>query len=498
MATLQTLPETTAVGALTPSEGMRGRLAARSFLYAVFKHRWLVLGVFGVVFAASAVAALTRPGAWLARSKVLVKLGETVQLAPAEAPSRSMGVPLSQDVVRTEVDIVKSWDVVSEAIARLGIEPTDGTSMADLVDGVRRGLSVAPTPGTNMLGISFIGKDPDRAAKLVNTITDVYIEHHNRVYRRDGIHMFYAKELRGLEQSLSEVRGRLRSFLEEADVVDVNQEITLLNEEVLKREKALKSQRAKVAALERKLDEVMGQLEATPETIEFAREYESNPTRGVYERKLAELEMKRAESLQRYLPTDRLIRDLDAEISEVRGLMGHQGAQVLGKHSIRQNDLHRELQRNLYTIQTLLVDARARVPGRIKALDDVHTRLKSLREKRFVIHGLEQDVVQRQYAFDLYWKKREEARISEAMTDQSMVNVSVVEHAQPPRVPQNGLLLPLVLGFLGGLTLATAMAVAVEFLNRRLRFEEEVEHYLELPVLAVIPDFESAPDLANA
>jgi capsular polysaccharide biosynthesis protein len=84
------------------------------------------------------------------------------------------------------------------------------------------------------------------------------------------------------------------------------------------------------------------------------------------------------------------------------------------------------------------------------------------------------------------------------MTDQSMVNVSVVEPAQPPRVPQNGLLLPLVLGFLGGLTLATAMAVAVEFLNRRLRFEEEVEHYLELPVLAVIPDFESAPDLANA
>jgi uncharacterized protein involved in exopolysaccharide biosynthesis len=498
MATLQTLPETTAIGALAPAEGVRGRLAARSFLYAVFKHRWLVIGVFGVVFSASALAAFTRPGAWLARSKVLVKLGETVQLAPAEAPSRSMNAPLSQDVVRTEVDIVKSWDVVNEAIGRLGIEPTDGTSRADLIDGVRRGLTVAPTPGTNMLGISFIGKDPERAAKLVNAITDVYIDHHNRVYRREGIHSFYAKELRGLEQHLADARGRLRSFLEEADVVDVNQEIALLNEEVLKREKALKSQRAKVSALEGKLDEVTGQFESTPETVEFAREYELNPTRSVYQGKLAQLEMKRAEALQRYLPSDRLIRDLDSEIAEVRGLMGHQGTQVLGKHTIRQNDLHRELQRNLFTIQTLLVDARARVPSRVKALDDVHTRLRELREKRFVIHNLEQEVAQKQYAYDLYWKKREEARISEAMTDQSMVNVSVVEHAQPPRVPQNGLLLPLVLCFLGGLTLATAMAVAVEFLNRRLRFEEEVEHYLELPVLAVIPDFENAPDLANA
>ena len=91
-----------------------------------------------------------------------------------------------------------------------------------------------------------------------------------------------------------------------------------------------------------------------------------------------------------------------------------------------------------------------------------------------------------------------EAAASEANPDLSMVSVSVVEHAQPPLSPENGLLLPLALGLIGGLTLATAMAVGVEFLNRRLRFEEEVEHYLELPVLAVIPDFETAPDLLNA
>jgi capsular polysaccharide biosynthesis protein len=41
------------------------------------------------------------------------------------------------------------------------------------------------------------------------------------------------------------------------------------------------------------------------------------------------------------------------------------------------------------------------------------------------------------------------------------------------------------------------MAVAVEFLSRRLRFEEEVERYLELPVLAVIPDLDTMPDLAR-
>ena len=56
----------------------------------------------------------------------------------------------------------------------------------------------------------------------------------------------------------------------------------------------------------------------------------------------------------------------------------------------------------------------------------------------------------------------------------------------------------LTVGAIGGLGLSMAMAVAVEFLSRRLRFEEEVERYLELPVLAVIPDLESTPDLVRS
>jgi hypothetical protein len=54
---------------------------------------------------------------------VLVKLGETVQLAPAEAPSRSISMPLSQEVVKTEADIVRSYVVVEEAVKKLGIKP---------------------------------------------------------------------------------------------------------------------------------------------------------------------------------------------------------------------------------------------------------------------------------------------------------------------------------------------------------------------------------------
>lgn len=499
MATLQTIPEAGSVASYgNGAAGGSGRLAARSFLYAVFKHKWLVLGVFGVVLATTTLASVLRPGAWLASTKVLVKLGETVQLAPAEAPSRSMNLPLSQDVVRTEVDIVKSWEVVRDAVERLGITPGDGSSQADLIEGLRRALAVAPTPGTNMLRISLIGKNPERAAQLVNAITDVYIDHHNRVYRREGIHSFYSKELRGLEAELNEARERLRTFVEQAGVTDVDQEIRLLNEQLILREKALSAHAAKIQGARERLDAVRAQMKETPEIVDFSSEVQQNPARQRYEGQLADLEIKRVEALQRYLPADRHVQDLDNQITELKHRMQGENQTIVGKRILRRNDLHEDLEREAFHLESQLADLESRQPARVTAFDGAKRRLDELRDQRFVIKDLEQDVQQKQYAYDLYWKKREEARISEAMTDQSLVDVSVVEHAIPPRTPQNGILFPILLGFIGGLTLATAMAVGVEFLNGRLRFEEEVEYYLELPVLAVIPDFESRPDLANA
>jgi uncharacterized protein involved in exopolysaccharide biosynthesis len=168
---------------------------------------------------------------------------------------------------------------------------------------------------------------------------------------------------------------------------------------------------------------------------------------------------------------------------------------VLSKQTVRSNSLHTELQRTRMTMQAQLADVQAREPAMVARLEAGRTRLAELRDKQFAVANLEQDAEQKRYAFDTYFKRQEEARITEAMTGQSLVNVSVLDRAQTPLNPQSGVLFPLLMGIVGGLGLSTAMAVGVEYLNRRLRFEDEVERYLELPVLAVIPELESADEL---
>ncbi len=497
MATLQTLPEATSFLPQPQSPGLT-TLAARSFFYAVFKHSRLVIGAFLLVFLAAAVTAVLRPSTWMASTKVLVKLGETVQLAPAEAPSRSFFLPLSPEVVKTEADIVRSATVIKRAVQVVGVQPDPGTSIDEMISKMQLALTVTPQPGSNTLEISYLGRSPERAARMVNAITDEYLKQHSTVYRSSGIHSFYSEQIRILREDMKVAQRRLRDYLRREHVIDVDQEIELLNKDVIEQEKMLRAFRTKMTGTERKSLEVHGQVARTPEQIPYTEEFHPNPTLEQFKTRLTAIEIERTQLLQVYMPDDRHVRDRDEEIAKLRERIREEKERVPSSSTLRHNDLRQELQKNAMTLEVLIADLHARYPGLRRRLMESRKRLRDLRDKRFTIANLKQDADQKAFSYDLYRKKEKEAAIMEAMQNQSMVSVSVVEYAMPPLEPQNGLLLPLLLGLVGGLALAAGLAVAVEHLNRRLRFEEEVERYLELPVLAVIPELETTAAIARA
>jgi uncharacterized protein involved in exopolysaccharide biosynthesis len=497
MATLQTLPDATTVLPQQPSGGVT-TLAVRSVFYAVFKHGRLVIGVFLLIFLAAAVTAVIRPTTWRANTKVLVKLGETVQLAPAETPSRSVSGPLNPEVVKTEAEIVKSSEVIRRALEQVGITPEPDVSVDEMVARMQAVLTVTPLPGSNMLQISYVGRSPERSSRMVNAITDEYLDHHSRVYRNTGMHTFYLQQLQILRAEMKNAQRRLRDYLKREGIVDVDQEIEILNKDVIEQERTIRSFHAKVTGTGRKLEQVREQMGQLPTHIPFTEEYVPNPTLQTFKNKLAEIEIERARLVQSYLPDDRHVTDKDEEIANIRGRMRGEKERVLSNQSMRTNEMRNELQRNAFALEVLVADLGAREPSLRARFSASKKRLRELRDKRFTVANLKQDAEQRAYAFDLYRKRREEARIQEAMTNQSMINIAVVEHATPPLTPENGLLVPLLLGVIGGLALGAGMALSVEYVNRTVRFEEEAERHLELPVLAVIPDLETTAGIARA
>jgi len=496
MATLQALPD----AVVAPADSAAGitALAVRSFFYAVFKHSRLVVGVFLLIFLSTAITALLRPRTWMAEAKILVKLGETAQLAPAESTSKSVYLPLTPEVVKTEADILKATETIRGAVTRVGVEPEPGTSLDEMIAKMQLALTVTPMPGSNTIDVTYVGRAPDRAARMLNAIVDVYLDRHGKVYRTEGVDTFYAAQLRMLHDQMKDSQRRFRDYLKREHVIDVDQEVLLLNKDVLEQERTWKTHLQKIRGMSQKLAQVRGQLDRTPSQIPFSQDFHANPTIQTFKDKLAALEIERYHALQAYQPTDRHVQDREEEIARIRRRIQEEKDRLLTDQSFRANDLHLEVQKNVFAIEAALSDLRAREPEIRRRLVNTRKRLHELRNKRFAIANLKEDADLKAYAYELFRKRHEEARAQAAMTNQSMVNVAVVQHATAPIEPLNGLLLPLLLGLVGGFALASGLAVGIEYLNRRLRFEEEVERYLELPVLAVIPDLADSVQIANA
>jgi uncharacterized protein involved in exopolysaccharide biosynthesis len=120
--------------------------------------------------------------------------------------------------------------------------------------------------------------------------------------------------------------------------------------------------------------------------------------------------------------------------------------------------------------------------------------LAALREKKVKIDELSRVVDLHKHAFILYGKKLEEGRIATGLGKEQLANVALIG---PPRATRGTDLVKrgrlVLLSALVGLALGIAIAFGFEFFNNALRTRQDVEFYLGLPVLGVIPDLRARP-----
>ena len=91
-------------------------------------------------------------------------------------------------------------------------------------------------------------------------------------------------------------------------------------------------------------------------------------------------------------------------------------------------------------------------------------------------------------AVELYTKRQQEAAIEDAMDQRKLVNVAVVQRPGLPLQRTDSTKVPLLLAIISGLAVSFGGAFGLEYLNRTLRFERDVERYLGLPVIGTVSE----------
>jgi uncharacterized protein involved in exopolysaccharide biosynthesis len=87
----------------------------------------------------------------------------------------------------------------------------------------------------------------------------------------------------------------------------------------------------------------------------------------------------------------------------------------------------------------------------------------------------------------LYLRKREEARIGDALDERRILNVAIVDPPVAPALPVHSVLLYSLLAFGMAMAFSVGVAFTAEYFDSTIRTPDEACGLLEVPVLAWLP-----------
>jgi uncharacterized protein involved in exopolysaccharide biosynthesis len=483
-----------------PSPQSDTSTSVKLMLYAIFKRKWLVLSVLVVVVLSILVSGLIRPTIFKTYAKVMLRPGRAeVQLSGGDQREITLPVAAATEMINSEMEILRSQELMRRAIARMKDAGTpifgaDTTlSEGEQVAALQGMLVVTPVPQSNVIEIDLFARNPEKGRAILGAITDSYLARHAELHGNTGAADFFETQKQTLRERVSDAETRLAAFVNREGLVLPEDQIRAILKDAARGSDAVSLQVTKIRGLEQRIDTLHQQMASTPMTVQSEVEFVNPMTNGIA-LELAKKAAERTSLLQNYTEEDRSVVNLTSEISALKQqLSADRSGAIQGSSRMILNPIHQDLERRLLNSQMSLDDLRARVKGMAEKIDaatvESTKRAVDMRQKTIELTRLQQEVSAARDAYQLYEKKEEESRISEALDSERFLNVSVLEGATLPTDPYNKLNpLVLIAAMIAGTGLGVGSAVGLEFLGRNFKFEEQVEQYLEMPVFAVIPD----------
>ena len=202
---------------------------------------------------------------------------------------------------------------------------------------------------------------------------------------------------------------------------------------------------------------------------------------------LLNLELKRTELLTRYEPTYRLVQEVDQQIADAKSAISTEENRPIRDESSDQNPDYQWVQAELTKAEADRSGLKARAAAAAAIAAKYREEAQHLDQNMVVQQNLLQAAKTQEENYLLYERKREEARISNALDQGGILNVALAEQpivsALPKRSPLSVALLTLLLA--GTLGLSTAFVL--DFMDPTFRTPDELAGYLDTPVLAALP-----------
>ncbi len=441
-------------------------LDLRDYGIILLKRKRLIVMTTLLIGFLSFLFAFSKEAVYEATSSVKIEQSKTVAGLFLEAFSWN-----NWDNIASESEVIRSTPVVARACKSLGLIPKEITydeiresdKYSGIVRGIQGKIQTAQEGNTNIINIVVSSNDADQAKRIANTIAEEYKAYHifTKTNEARRTREFIEKQLVETQKVLGNSEKNLREFKEERKLITLDAEVTA----TLSTLQAAQTEHEQVKRQRQETDTMINRLEGTPisalDKILSERPYVESATSilGQLNSKLVELILSRNNLLIDYTTEHPQVKAVDEKIMDIRREMLKELKSQYAVYSEREKSLAEQI-------------------------SGILEKNKNIPEYEIQLGQIQRDVRVNEELFSLLKTKYQEAQIREK---EQADEVSVIRTADQGIRVNDKLRSTTFVGLIIGLMLGLIIALVRETLDTSIGTIEDVERYLQIPVLGVIP-----------
>jgi polysaccharide biosynthesis protein PslE len=472
----------------------------RELAMVLFRQRKVFVCASGAVMAAAVLYVFAGPR-YQANMKILVRPGRADAPVSAQenAPLDLTRLAITEEELNSEVELLHDDEVLRKVVIENGLGGRDwlhflrfGEGREERIERAARQLAkklkVEPVKKTNLIEIKYASEDATRAASVLHSLENAYLEKHTVVHRPNGEVHFFEQQTDDSRRQLQEAQSRLLQFTSAHRVIEAAQERDLTLTKLSDLDAGYRQTQIDLSETQQRVWELQERLKSLPERTTTQIRTADNPELlKALKSSLLDLQLKRTQLLTKFEPNHRLVQEVDQQIAQAQAAISGEGTAPVRDETTDKSAQYEWAKSELEKAQVELKGLQARAAATGVQESAYRALARQLGEAAITQDDLQNTEKAAEDNYLLYLKKREDARMADALDQRGIVNVAIAEQPAAPALPLWSTWAIVIVGAAAAGTAGTGAAFAADHLDPAFRNPEDVIEYLNAPVLASLP-----------
>jgi uncharacterized protein involved in exopolysaccharide biosynthesis len=201
---------------------------------------------------------------------------------------------------------------------------------------------------------------------------------------------------------------------------------------------------------------------------------------------LNNLELKRTELLTKYQPTYALVQEVDKQMADTRASIVGEESRPIREETTDRNPTYGWIDEELAKARADDSGLQARATALQAIVAKYTAKARELDEKGIAQQDLLRTMKTAEENYLMYQRKREEARMTNALDQTRILNVAIAEQPTAPTLRSNSPWTLLIVGGLLAVIVSLGTAFTLDYMDSSFRTPAEVLAELNIPVLGAI------------